>query len=210
MKTMRKFDETTLPTPDVKLQIFQYTIDFFEKHGYKMVGMDHFAKPEDELFGAIEKGELHRNFQGYTTRGGANLVGIGLTSIGEGERYYAQNTKDMKEYEARLDAGKLPFERGVLLDDDDFLRKAVIMELMANFSIDMKRVDKEHNINFKEYFADALEALQEFVDAELVTITDDKISVSTTGTLLIRNIAMPFDAYMKKYAQSKKAFSKTV
>jgi oxygen-independent coproporphyrinogen-3 oxidase len=210
MKTMRKFDETTLPTPDVKLQIFQYTIDFFEKHGYRMVGMDHFAKPEDELFGAIEKGELHRNFQGYTTRGGANLVGIGLTSIGEGERYYAQNTKDMKEYEKKLDAGDLPFERGVVLDDDDFLRKAVIMELMANFSIDMKRVDSEHNITFKEYFADALEALQEFVDAELVTITDNKISVSTTGTLLIRNIAMPFDAYMKKYAQSKKAFSKTV
>ncbi len=114
MKTQRKFDETTLPTPDVKLQIFQYTIDFFESNGYKMVGMDHFAKPEDELFGAIEKGELHRNFQGYTTKGGANLVGIGLTSIGEGERYYAQNTKDMKVYEAALDAGKLPFERGVV------------------------------------------------------------------------------------------------
>jgi oxygen-independent coproporphyrinogen-3 oxidase len=210
MKTMRKFDETTLPTPDVKLQIFQYTIDFFESNGYKMVGMDHFAKPKDELFGAIEKGELHRNFQGYTTKGGANLVGIGLTSIGEGERYYAQNTKDMKVYEAALDEGKLPFERGVVLSDDDFLRKSVIMELMANFSIDMKRVEKEHKINFKSYFADALDALQEFVEAGLITITDDKISVSTTGTLLIRNIAMPFDAYMKKYGESKKSFSKTV
>ena len=210
MKTMRKFDETTLPTPDVKLQIFQYTIDFFEKHGYKMVGMDHFAKPEDELFGAIEKGELHRNFQGYTTRGGANLVGIGLTSIGEGERYYAQNTKDMHKYEEALDAGKLPFERGVVLDDDDFLRKAVIMELMANFHIDIQRVNREFNIEFNEYFADAIEALQEFVDADLMTIDDNEIKVSTTGTLLIRNIAMPFDAYMKKYAQSKKAFSKTV
>ncbi len=210
MRTMRKFDETTLPTPHVKLQIFQYTIDFFEKHGYKMVGMDHFAKPEDELFGAIEKGELHRNFQGYTTRGGANLVGIGLTSIGEGERYYAQNTKDMKFYEEALDAGKLPFERGVVLNNDDFLRKAVIMELMANFSIDMKRVEEEHNIEFKSYFADALEALQEFIEADLIHIDDTKITVSTTGTLLIRNIAMPFDAYMKKYAQSKKAFSKTV
>jgi len=172
--------------------------------------MDHFAKPEDELFGAIKKGELHRNFQGYTTKGGANLVGIGLTSIGEGERYYAQNTKDMKLYEAALDEGKLPFERGVVLSDDDFLRKSVIMELMANFSIDMKRVEKEHKIDFKSYFADALGALKEFVDAELVTITDDKISVSTTGTLLIRNIAMPFDAYMKKYGESKKSFSKTV
>jgi len=210
MRTMRKFDETTLPTPDVKLQIFKYTIDFFESKGYKMVGMDHFAKPEDELFTAIEKGELHRNFQGYTTKGGANLIGIGLTSIGEGERYYAQNTKDMKVYEEAIDSGRLPFERGVKLSDDDFLRKAVIMELMANFHIDIKRVEREHNINFKEYFADAIEALEEFVDDGLVTITDSEIKVSTTGTLLIRNIAMAFDAYMKKYAQNKKTFSKTV
>jgi len=209
-KTMRKFDETTLPSPDVKLQIFQYTIDFFESNGYKMVGMDHFAKPEDELFSAIAKGELHRNFQGYTTKGGANLIGIGLTSIGEGSHYYAQNTKDMKVYEAAIDEGKLPFERGVELSEDDYLRKAVIMELMANFSIDMKRVEKEHNIDFKTYFADALEALQEFVDAGLVTMTEDKISVSTTGTLLIRNIAMPFDAYMHQYGGNKKSFSKTV
>jgi len=209
-KTMRKFDETTLPTPDVKLQIFSYTIEFFEKNGYKMVGMDHFAKPEDELFTAIEKGELHRNFQGYTTKGGANLIGIGLTSIGEGIGYYAQNTKDMKLYEEAIDNGKLPFERGIELNSDDMLRQSVIMELMANFSIDIARVEREHNIVFDDYFADALEALEEFVDEDLVTITKDKISVSPTGTLLIRNIAMPFDAYMNKYGSSKKSFSKTV
>jgi len=209
-KTMRKFDETTLPTPDVKLQIFQYTIDFFESNGYKMVGMDHFAKPEDELFGAIAKGELHRNFQGYTTKGGANLIGIGLTSIGEGSHYYAQNTKEMKTYEEAIDAGRLPFERGVALNEDDFLRKAVIMELMANFSIDIGRIEKEHHIDFKTYFKEALEALEEFVEADLVTITEEKISVSTTGTLLIRNIAMPFDAYMHQYGGNKKSFSKTV
>ncbi|HHB94003.1 MAG TPA: oxygen-independent coproporphyrinogen III oxidase, partial [Campylobacterales bacterium] len=174
-RTMRKFDETTLPSPEVKLQIFKYTIDFFEKHGYKMVGMDHFAKPEDELFGAIKKGELHRNFQGYTTKGGANLIGIGLTSIGEGERYYAQNTKDMKIYEEAIDSGKLPFERGVKLSDDDFLRKGVIMELMANFHIDIKRVEKEYGINFKEYFADDIEDLQEFVDDNLMTIDNNEI-----------------------------------
>ena len=209
-KTMRKFDETTLPSPDVKLQIFQYTIDFFESNGYKMVGMDHFAKPEDELFAAIAKGELHRNFQGYTTKGGANLVGIGLTSIGEGSHYYGQNTKDMKLYEAAIDAGKLPFERGVSLKEDDYLRKAVIMELMANFSIDIKRVEKEHNIDFNSYFADAIEALKEFEEADLLSISQSKISVSNTGTLLIRNIAMPFDAYMHQYAGNKKNFSKTV
>ncbi|MBD3790330.1 MAG: oxygen-independent coproporphyrinogen III oxidase [Campylobacterales bacterium] len=209
-KTMRKFDETTLPSPDVKLQIFQYTIDFFEHKGYKMVGMDHFAKPEDELFTAIAKGELHRNFQGYTTKGGANLIGIGLTSIGEGKKYYAQNTKDMAMYEADLDAGKLPFERGIKLSDDDYIRKAVIMELMANFSVDIKRVEAEHGIVFKTYFSDALNSLGEFEDAQLVTITEEKIMVSPTGTLLIRNIAMPFDAYMNKYSGSKKSFSKTV
>ena len=209
-KTMRKFDETTIPSPDVKLEIFKYTMEFFENNGYKMVGMDHFAKPEDELFTAIAKGELHRNFQGYTTKGGATLIGIGLTSIGEGSRYYAQNTKDMKAYEEAIDSGKLPFERGVELSDDDYIRKAVIMELMANFAIDIARVEKEHNINFKEYFADALNELKEFEDASLVEISDKKLTVSPTGTLLIRNIAMPFDAYMHKYGGNKKSFSKTV
>ncbi|KIM03440.1 MAG: coproporphyrinogen III oxidase [Sulfurovum sp. AS07-7] len=209
-KTMRKFDETTLPHPSVKLEILKYTIDFFEKNGYKMVGMDHFAKPDDELFTAIAKGELHRNFQGYTTKGGANLIGIGLTSIGEGERYYAQNTKDMNAYEEAIDKGLLPFERGVSLSDDDVIRKSVIMELMANFSIDIKRIENEHKIVFKDYFADALLALNEYKDAGLITITDEKIEANSTGAMLIRNIAMPFDAYMNKYKDNKKSFSKTV
>lgn len=209
-KTMRKFDETTLPHPSVKLEIFKYTIDFFEKNGYKMVGMDHFAKPNDELFTAIAKGELHRNFQGYTTKGGANLIGIGLTSIGEGQRYYAQNTKDMNLYEQSIDAGKLPFERGISLSDDDELRKSVIMELMANFSIDIKRVENEHKIVFKDYFVDALTALKEYEEADLISISDEKIEANSTGAMLIRNIAMPFDAYMNKYKDNKKSFSKTV
>ena len=209
-KTMRKLDETTIPSPDVKLAILQYTIDFFTSHGYKMIGMDHFAKPDDELFKAIEKGELHRNFQGYTTRGGVDLLGIGLTSIGEGEDYYAQNFKDLPEYEAAIDAGRLPFWRGVELTEDDRIRKAVIMDLMSNFKLDIKKIEKMFGIDFKEYFADAIEALQPMVEEGLVSITDEAISVSPTGTLVIRNIAMPFDAYMKKHAASKKTFSKTV
>jgi len=209
-KTMRKFDETTLPSPETKLQIFKYSIDFFENNGYKMVGMDHFAKPDDELFTAIAKGELHRNFQGYTTKGGANLIGIGLTSIGEGSRYYAQNTKDMSEYEKAIDNGKLPFERGVHLSDDDFLRKAVIMEFMANFSIDISRIESEYNIIFKDYFSEAIVELNEFMEAGLLEMSDYKISANKTGAMLIRNIAMPFDAYMDKYNGSKKSFSKTV
>ncbi|MBA1433141.1 MAG: oxygen-independent coproporphyrinogen III oxidase [Epsilonproteobacteria bacterium] len=209
-KTMRKIDETTLPRPDEKLQIMQYTIDFLTANGYKMIGMDHFAKPQDELFKAIEKGELHRNFQGYTTKGGADLIGVGLTSIGEGVDYYAQNFKDMPSYEAAIDAGKLPFERGVMLNEDDRIRQYVIMELMSNFKLDIKRFEKLYDITFKEYFADAIAALQPFVDEGLITMNDEKIECSDTGTLLIRNIAMPFDAYMKRHASSDKIFSKTV
>ena len=209
-KTMRKIDETTLPTPEEKLHIMQYTIDFLTSHGYKMIGMDHFAKPEDELFKAIEKGELHRNFQGYTTKGGADLIGVGLTSIGEGINYYAQNFKDMEEYEMAIDAGKLTFERGVLLSEDDMIRQYVIMELMSNFKLDIKRFEKEFNIDFKTYFADAVEALKPFEADGLLKIDDEHIVCSETGTLLIRNIAMPFDAYMKKHATSQKTFSKTV
>jgi oxygen-independent coproporphyrinogen-3 oxidase len=210
-KTMRKIDETTLPRPDEKLQIMQYTIDYLTSNGYRMIGMDHFAKPEDELFKAIEKGELHRNFQGYTTKGGADLVGIGLTSIGEGAAdYYAQNFKDMASYEAAIDAGKLPFERGVVLNEDDKIRQYVIMELMSNFKLDIKRFEAKFGIVFKEYFADAVEALKPFAEEELLEMDDDKIVCSQTGTLLIRNISMPFDAYMKKHAANKKTFSKTV
>ncbi len=209
-KTMRKIDETTLPLPDEKLQIMQYTIDFLTSNGYKMIGMDHFAKPEDELFKAIKTGELHRNFQGYTTKGGADLIGIGLTSIGEGVDSYNQNFKVMGEYEEAIDAGKLPFERGVVLNEDDQIRQYVIMELMSNFKLDIRRFEKLYNINFKEYFADAIEALKPFAEDELLTMDENKIECSETGTLLIRNIAMPFDAYMKNHAANSKTFSKTV
>ena len=209
-KTMRKIDETTLPEPDEKLQIMQYTIDFLTNNGYKMIGMDHFAKPEDELFKAIEKGELHRNFQGYTTKGGADLIGVGLTSIGEGVDSYNQNFKDMKEYEAAIEAGKLPFERGVVLNEDDQIRQYIIMELMSNFKLNIKRFNKLFDVEFKTYFADAIVALKPFAEDDLITMDETKIECSQTGTLLIRNIAMAFDAYMHQHTGSKKTFSKTV
>ena len=210
IKTQRKFDETTFAPPSTKLEILKDSISFFSSVGYKMVGMDHFAKPEDELFQAIEKGELHRNFQGYTTKGGADLIGIGVTSIGDGVDYYAQNFKDLPTYEKAIDAGELPVFKGYKLSDDDILRQFVIMELMSNFSLDMKRVEKEFDIDFNEYFSDALDALQEFVEADLVTITEDKIQVSQTGTMLIRNISMPFDAYLNNIPEDKRRFSKTI
>ena len=210
MKTMRKFDESTFAPPSEKLVILKDTIDFFTKNGYKMVGMDHFAKPEDELFKAIEKGELHRNFQGYTTKGGADLIGIGVTSIGNGVDYYAQNFKDLKQYEEALDNGNLPVFKGYMLSEDDILRQFVIMELMSNFSLNIPRVEEKFGINFYEYFKEDLSALDEFIEAELVSIEDGKILVTQTGTMLIRNICMPFDAYLKKVPENKRRFSKTI
>lgn len=209
-KTMRKIDETTLPTPAEKLSIMRHTIDYMTSKGYRLIGMDHFAKPEDELFKAIDKGELHRNFQGYTTKGGADLIGVGLTSIGEGSDYYAQNFKEMEAYEAAIDAGRLPHERGVVLNEDDRIRQYVIMELMSNFKLDIERFEKLYNVVFASYFADALEALKPFEQDGLLTITPQTIECSPTGTLLIRNICIPFDAYMKRHVANQKTFSKTV
>ncbi|OOY00297.1 oxygen-independent coproporphyrinogen III oxidase [Campylobacter coli] len=207
-KNMRKFDENTLPSPDVKLEILEFCEKFLTQNGYKMIGMDHFAKEEDELFKALENGTLHRNFQGYTTKGGADLIGIGLTSIGEGQSHYAQNFKDMSSYEAAISEGRLPFERGVKLSYDDELRKAVIMDLMANFRLDIKVIEKEFKINFKEYFKEDLKALEEY--KEFIDLNENFILVNETGVLLIRNIAMCFDAYMKNISEDKKVFSKTV
>jgi oxygen-independent coproporphyrinogen-3 oxidase len=174
-----------------------------------MVGMDHFAKPEDELFKAIEKGELHRNFQGYTTKGGADLIGVGLTSIGETEDAYMQNYKDLKSYERVVDVGKIPVFRGVKLSEEDKIRKYIIMEMMANFSFDIKRFENKFGINFFEKFENELKELQEFEDAGLVEITPEKIKVNKTGSLLIRNIVLPFDEYFKKMA-NQKVFSKSI
>ncbi|MEA1915644.1 MAG: coproporphyrinogen III oxidase, partial [Campylobacterota bacterium] len=202
--------EDTFAPPSQRLEILKDTIDTFTSNGYKMVGMDHFAKPEDELFLAIQKGELHRNFQGYTTKGGADLIGIGVTSIGDGVDYYAQNYKDLENYENALDEGKLPTFKGYKLSLDDQIRQFVIMELMSNFALRIQGVEEKFDINFKEYFKEDLPLLKEFEDADLVEVTDDKIQVSPTGTMLIRNIVMPFDAYLKKVPEEKRRFSKTV
>lgn len=207
-KSMRKFDETTLPSPKVKLEILKYTADFLVKNGYKMIGMDHFAKPNDELFAALANGTLHRNFQGYTTKGGADLIGIGVTSIGECARHYAQNHKDIDQYERAIDSGILPYCKGIYLSDDDLIRKSVIMSLMSNFSLDIKAIETKFGIDFFEYFKSdlaELEALKDFVE-----ISRDNIKVNETGTLIIRNIAMCFDAYLKKIPENLRRFSKTV
>ncbi|HRF55863.1 MAG TPA: oxygen-independent coproporphyrinogen III oxidase [Campylobacterales bacterium] len=209
-KTMRKIDETTLPHPSEKLAILKFTIDYMSEQGYKMIGMDHFAKPSDELSLAIDKGELHRNFQGYTTKGGSELIGVGLTSISELEGCYSQNYKEMSEYEAMIDAGKLPIHRGITLSEDDKIRKKAIMDLMGSFRLEFGELNAKFNINSKEYFKDALSKLGEFEDDELLKLTDDAIEVSLTGRMVVRNIAMAFDAYLNTDDANKNKFSKTV
>jgi oxygen-independent coproporphyrinogen-3 oxidase len=208
-KSMRKIDETTLPSPEEKLRIFKYVIEFFESNGYKMIGMDHFAKPSDELFRAIEKGELHRNFQGYTTKGGADLIGMGLTSISEVDDAYFQNYKDLKSYEAFIDKGEIPTFRGIILTQEDKIRKYVIMELMANFSFDIKRFEEKFNLSFFDKFKDEVKELGVFVDEGVLEIRDDKILVNKTGMFLIRNIASVFDEYYKRM-KNQKVFSKSI
>ncbi|CAM2773700.1 oxygen-independent coproporphyrinogen III oxidase [Helicobacter burdigaliensis] len=209
-KTMRKIDETTLPHPEEKLKILEYNIEFLSQNGYKMIGMDHFAKPDDELFKSIAKNELRRNFQGYSTKGGTQTLGIGITSIGEGSDYYAQNHKDLTSYEESIDKGLLPFCKGIQLSLDDKIRKSVIMKLMSNFKLDFKQIEEEFKIDFKSYFKEALEELEPLAKAGLLEIFDKSLEVNQTGTLLIRNIAMPFDAYLKKFSNDKKVFSKTI
>ena len=208
-KSMRKFDETTLPSPASKLEILKHTMEYLPSKGYEMIGMDHYAKPDDELFSALKNGSLHRNFQGYTTKGGADLIGIGLTSIGEGDDYYAQNYKDLAGYEAAIDAGRLPNAKGVFLSSEDRLRKAVIMSLMANFALDIKALESSFSIDFSAHFKSEIEALKNSL-GEFVDISKDKITVNETGALLIRNIAMCFDEYMARHANNAQSFSKTV
>jgi oxygen-independent coproporphyrinogen-3 oxidase len=207
---MRKIDETTLPHPSEKLSILKFTIDYMSEMGYKMIGMDHFAKPTDELYLAVEKGELHRNFQGYTTKGGSDLIGVGLTSISELEGCYSQNYKEMDKYESMIDAGKLPVHRGIALTEDDKIRKKAIMDLMGSFRLSFATLDKQFGINSKEYFKKALSNLGEFEADELLKITTDAIEVLPTGRMVVRNIAMSFDAYLSAEDANKNKFSKTV
>jgi oxygen-independent coproporphyrinogen-3 oxidase len=201
--------EEDLPTPEEKLRITVRTIERLNEAGYLYIGMDHFAKPDNELAVAQANKSLYRNFQGYTTHAGTDLYGFGITSIGQFDRMYAQNLKTLNEYYASIDAGRPATHVGYRLSDDDLLRRDVIMKLMCDFEIDKRAIEKEWNIVFDEYFADAYDRLQELVDDGLATVTDERITVDGMGILVIRNAAMAFDAYLPKQTE-KPLFSKTV
>lgn len=208
-KTMRKIDETQLPSPASKLKILEYSINRLAQSGYKMIGMDHFALESDELFKAAQSGNLKRNFQGYTAKKHTQTIGLGLTSIGEGHDYYVQNFKDYDLYAAAIEAGKLPTQRGVRLTKEDILRKNIIMRLMNTARLDICHIEEKFGIDFFAHFKDSLKSLREYIDLGLLSLDRREIRLSQTGAMLVRNIAMAFDAYLPQNSQEKR-YSKTL
>jgi len=197
-KPQRRINSEDLPSAVEKLSIFQYIIENLQKNGYLYIGMDHFAKPDDELAIAQKQGCLHRNFQGYTTHEEYELIGVGVSSIGSINGHYHQNVRDIEEYYQALDKEQLPSWRGVEVNNDDLLRKRVIFDLICHFELAMSKVEQEYSIDFKQYFSNELSMLEPFIQDGLVQIENDKIMVTNRGRLLIRNICMVFDAYLNE------------
>ncbi len=209
-KHQRVIPEEALPTPEVKLRLFKMTIEQLTEAGYVFIGMDHFARPDDELSIAQKTRTLYRNFQGYSPRAGAEVFALGITSISQLQRIYAQNVKDTRRYEQLLDSGKIPTHVGIALTDDDVLRRHVINELMCNNRLQKPAVEARFRIQFDQYFADALEALKPLQADGLVELDSDEIRVTEQGRFVVRNIAMAFDWYLKQENSTKAIYSKTI
>jgi oxygen-independent coproporphyrinogen-3 oxidase len=199
-----------LPTPEQKLEILKMTIELLSAHGYVYIGMDHFAKPTDELARAQKEKTLYRNFQGYSTKSHADLYGFGMSSISHFQTIYAQNEKNLQQYYKAIDNGRLPTHVGYRMTYDDSIRKHVIMRLMCDLELDIPSVERMFEIEFHQYFASSLAKLQQFVDDGLVRITPEAITIVGAGRLLLRNIAMCFDAYIDTLTKTKPVFSRTV
>jgi oxygen-independent coproporphyrinogen-3 oxidase len=197
-KPQRRINDDELPAPGVKLDMLALCISRLTAAGYVYIGMDHFAKPEDDLAVAQRQGRLHRNFQGYSTHAEMDLVACGVSAISAVNGTYSQNEKTLDEYYAKLDADKLPIARGYRLDNDDVLRRLVIQRLMCNFELSLASAAQGMAVPFREYFAPELGELQAFVADGLVTLDDDWLSVTPKGRLLIRNICMVFDRHLRQ------------
>jgi oxygen-independent coproporphyrinogen III oxidase len=197
-KPQRRIADEDLPAPRVKLDMLALCIHRLTSAGYVYIGMDHFAKPEDDLAVAQRQGRLHRNFQGYSTHAETDLVALGVSAISSVNGTYSQNEKTLEEYYARLDSGRLPIARGYELDADDLLRRLIIQRLMCNFELSISALELAYPIRFKNYFAAELERLREFERDGLVSLEDDWISVTVRGRLLIRNICMVFDRHLAR------------
>ena len=200
----------SIPSADERLAILQMSIEKLIDAGYEYIGMDHFAKPTDELAIAQQNGTLYRNFQGYSTKAGCDVCAFGVSAISQFENIYAQNQKNIREYYARLDDGEAATAVGYRMTRDDHIRKDTIMQMMCNLEIDKRRVEREFGIDFEDYFFDDIRKLDIFINEGLVENTGDVIRVKGSGILIIRNVAMCFDAYLEQMMKEKPVFSKTV
>ncbi|MEZ9042229.1 MULTISPECIES: oxygen-independent coproporphyrinogen III oxidase [Vibrio] len=205
----RKIKDEDLPEAKEKMAILQDTIETLTGAGYQFIGMDHFALPEDELAVAQREGILHRNFQGYTTQGEADLIGFGVSAISMVGDAYAQNQKELKKYYAQVNDLRHALWKGVALDSDDLLRREVIKQLICNFKLDKNMIESEFSVNFNRYFKEDLGLLQTFINDELVEVDDKEIRVTLRGRLLIRNICMCFDKYLRAKARQQQ-FSRVI
>lgn len=198
-KTQRQMNEADMPSPEEKLAILKLVIERLTDEGYIYIGMDHFAKPEDQLAVAQREGKLYRNFQGYSTHSDCDLIGMGISSISQIGAIYSQNQKEMPDYEAAIDGGELSIMRGVTLTEDDFIRRHVISEIMCNLKLDLDQISRDLNIDARAYFEDDLPELDAMQEDGLISIDANGVyHVENAGRLLIRNIGMVFDAYLKK------------
>jgi oxygen-independent coproporphyrinogen-3 oxidase len=207
-KPQRRINEEDLPSASEKLDILQMVSETLADAGYLFIGMDHFARPDDELAQAQRDGTLYRNFQGYSTHSNCDLVGLGVTSIGMVGPTYNQNLRDINEYHAAIDAGRLPIQRGLELTREDRLRREVITRLICHFRLDMEQLGEEWDIDFHDHFASELERLDAMAQDGLLRLGDRHIEIAAKGRFLIRNICMVFDAYLGESAGGR--FSKVI
>lgn len=211
---MNRLSQEALPPPRVKLELLALTIDAFCSAGYRQIGMDHFALPDDELARALETRALHRNFMGYTVQTTGDLVAVGVSGIGEVQGVFVQNTKKLPEYYEAIAAGRFPIERGYEMSPDDLIRRHVITSLMCTGGVSIPEVEHRFGIDFAQYFAAELAALtaDDSPAADgLVTISPDRIAITSTGRLFVRNVCMIFDRYLRaRTAGPTPVFSRTV
>jgi oxygen-independent coproporphyrinogen-3 oxidase len=208
-KPQRRIDEANLPSADEKLALLQHTIEHLTGAGYVYIGMDHFAKPDDQLAIAQEKGTLQRNFQGYSTHVECDLISMGMSAIGHVCDNYSQNVRELERYYELLDAGKLPLDRGIELEPDDLLRRDVITRLICDFTLDIKALEQKWDFNFHSHFADELQDLKKMQTHGLLLLDDAAVRVLPAGRLLVRNICMVFDRYLRKGGDQSR-FSKVI
>jgi oxygen-independent coproporphyrinogen-3 oxidase len=208
-KPQRRIHEAELPSAQHKLDILTLAIGRLTEAGYVYIGMDHFARPGDELAVAQSQGRLQRNFQGYSTYPDSDMLGFGISAIGKVGPTYYQNLKSLDEYYAALDAGRLPVLRGLELNPDDLVRRAVIQALMCHFAVSIESIEISHLVEFRSYFAQELEELKILEQDGLVEVRPDWIAVTPRGRLLVRAVGAVFDRYLRHQRQ-RATYSKVI